>query len=496
MEEVVATEPSVDPSPLTDLFEVGVLEALLAHESVCLTSKRALVCVNKLCEAMTLEHLHLKELHVDASDCTVTNARWILNDLMAPNRVPDLRVCAKGELFAPKMKLKEIAAKKHVRISDNTSCIGATASFFLGHALAHSDGYVRLTNGRQKRLCALRENPRVQLLADETYEEIDVNLMAGALLVNAERRVDHLRLGEGYVCLAMLEIDDRGARELGEHMRRVLKKDGHWPSTLNLAHNKFGALGLGRLLLPSYGLNGVVPKSNSLGSHVMKELVLSGVSLGCSGVKLLAEVFAHDRLVVRELALANVHLGREGIQALVAVYARRSETEWGHGEGGLQKLNLSNNPLTDSALAPLRKADAFPCLRVLRLQGLERLHATFWPRLAIAIAKDKRFPLIESVYCDSAAEGTNDAVRAYPLRRAVALMRSRRQCLAEEKKWNDWECQHLANYLSDDLAREREHAAFRRKRRALEEIKDQSAPHCGLTDNDELEEDEPDGHGA
>lgn len=487
MEEVVVTEPSVDPSPpAAELFQVGVLEALLVHESVCLTSKRALVCVNKLCEAMTLEHLHLKELHVDASDCTVTNARWILDELMVPKRVPDLRLCVKGELFAPKMKLKEIAAKKLVRISDDTSRMGATAAFFLGHALATSDGLVRLTNGRQKRLRALRENPRVQLLANETFEEVDVNLMAGALLLNAERRVDHLRLGECYVSLSTLEIDDRRATELGKHLRQVIKKHQFQPSTLNLAHNTFGSDGLCGLLLPSYGALGVVPKSNILGSNVTMDLILNGVSLGCEGVKRLAEdVLAHDRLVLRGLSLANVNVGAKGIAALVDVYARRSKTQWGHGAGGLVTLDLSGNPLTSHALAPLRKVYAFPCLRVLRLHNMERLHTGFWPRLAIAIVRDKRLPEIQSVHSDASMECSH-----FPLRRAITLMRSRRASLEAQSKWDDWECQNLANYLSDELSEEREHVASRRKRRALGEIKDHHAPQPHpLEDDDELDDD-------
>lgn len=485
--------PSVDPVPPVDRFEVGVLEALLAHESLRLSCKRALMCVNHLCQAMTEEHLHREELHVDAMDCTVTNARWILDELMSPKRVPNLRVCAKGETFAPKMALKDIAAKKLVRIDNEKSRMGATASFFLGHALAHSDGLVRLTNGRQKRLSALRQNPRVQLLADETYEDVDVNLMAGALLLNAERRIDHLRLGEGHVNLAMLEIDDRRASELGEHMRRVLKQHAHVPTSLNLAHNTFGSRGIARLLVPSYGAHGVVPKSNILSSHIVLELNLDGVSLGCEGVKRLAEeVFAHDRLIVRNLSLAKVNMGGEGLSALVAVYARRtSQSEWGRTTGALRWLNLSGNPLNAHALAPLRKVDAFPCLKGLRLQELERLHSGFWPRLAVAIARDKRFPLIESVHCDQSME-----IHCYPIRRAVTLMRSRRACLEAERKWNDWECEHLASYLSDDLEREKQHAEKRRRRRALADIKDYYAPHAGLTDDEyEPEPDEKDGAG-
>ena len=145
---------------MSDFFaNVGILDNLLCSPDLTLTSKRAMLCVSRLFRHATQAHLSQGELHVDWIDCTIHNARFILNVLIP--RVPGLLVCARGESFAPKMDLAALAKLTNVRVMTNTCMMGATAAYFLGHALAHSDGFVRLTIGRRKSLKALRERRRI-----------------------------------------------------------------------------------------------------------------------------------------------------------------------------------------------------------------------------------------------------------------------------------------------------------------------------------------------
>ena len=143
------------PSPLS----VAVLDPLLACAGLGLAAKRALACVNRECRAVVTPYLLRASLHVNLLDCTLANARFVIECLMP--KVPGLLLCACHETFAPRMNLNETAKLAYLKVAGAKRVMGLTAAFFLGHALAQTDCVVRLTTGKRKRLKALRENESV-----------------------------------------------------------------------------------------------------------------------------------------------------------------------------------------------------------------------------------------------------------------------------------------------------------------------------------------------
>ena len=70
-----------------------------------------------------------------------------------------------------------------------------TAAYFLGHAMSENfeaDPYVRLTTGKKKRIQSLRLNMRLYLTDEETHQPVDQRILSGAILANAEKRLDVL----------------------------------------------------------------------------------------------------------------------------------------------------------------------------------------------------------------------------------------------------------------------------------------------------------------
>ena len=185
---------------MSDRFnDQGTLDNVLLSPHLTLASKRAMLLVSHFFHMSTNLHLCQRELHVSHFDCTIANARFVLNVLMP--RVEEYRrimqcqetrllVCARDEFFAPKMDLAYLAKRTTVRVNANRCFMGNTAAFFLGHALAKSDGSVRLGMGRKKSLPHLRERERVWLDDHERACPIDCLLMQPCLMANAERRID------------------------------------------------------------------------------------------------------------------------------------------------------------------------------------------------------------------------------------------------------------------------------------------------------------------
>lgn len=444
-----------------DSFNFELLQPLLEHVDLRLSAKRALACVNKASQEVVNQHLEKPELHVAGFDCTATNARWVLRQLM--QRVPQLLVCPRGETFVPKMRLDQLAECRCVRVVGPNAAMTPTAAYFLGHALAESETncYVRLTTGVKKRIRALRENARVALTPEETYQEIDQRVLSGALLANAERRIEQVVVkGNGNrINLSTLSLDDLTISELGNTLRLALKPGRMAPNTIDLSRNPFGEVGLRELLVPSYGAQGVVNRFSSR----MHLLDLTGVPLRCSGVKMLAhEVLAVGRLAPECLFLAKVEMEGVGLAALVETYAnlnRGSKIMW--PAGVLESLDLSDNPFTSSALLPLTKQLAFPSLKVLKLRGLNRAHGSFWGRMGYAIAKHDFFPCISSVCYDASIYPLNN-----PVDRAVELHRSKRRASAAQSKWDAWANGNLLEDLVNrDEAREARRLARRLERR-------------------------------
>ena len=453
-----------------DWFNFELLQPLLEHVDLHLSAKRALACVNKVSREVVNQHLEKPELYVADFDCTATNARWILRQLM--QFVPQLLVCPRGETFLPRMRLDQLAECRCVRVVGPNAAMTPTAAYFLGHALAESevDCYVRLTTGVKKRIRALRENSRVALTPEETFQEIDQRVLSGALLANAERRVVQVLVEHvsNNLNLSMLSLDDPTIGELGEVMRLALSKGQVVPNTIDLSCNPFGEAGLRELLVPSYGAQGVVNRSSSR----MHSLNLTGVPLRCAGVKLLAEeVLAVGRLAPKCLYLAKVDMEREGLVALVNTYANLSK---GFKDTSpayvLEVLDLSDNPFTSSALLPLTKQLAFPSLKVLKLRGLNRAHGSFWGRMGYAIAKDDFFPCISSVCYDPSIYPLS-----HPVQRAVELHRAKRRASLAQTKWNDWA---FNNTLEDLVNRdvEGEAARFARRLARRRELSADDAP--------------------
>ena len=166
-------------SPLT----VAVLDPLLACVGLGLAAKRALACVNRECHTVVTPHLLCASLHVNCLDCTLANARFVIDCLMP--KVPGLLLCACGETFAPRMNLNETTTLAYLKVRGAKREMGLTASFFLGHALAQTNCVVRLTTGKQKLLKALREKERVYLSSEDTYNQVDQHLMFPARMANA-----------------------------------------------------------------------------------------------------------------------------------------------------------------------------------------------------------------------------------------------------------------------------------------------------------------------
>lgn len=458
-----------EATEVTDAFDVAVLQNLLASPELCLTTKRALACINHLGEELTNEYMNQPRLYVDSKDCTAINARWILRQLMPRVQTAckcDLLVCARGEMLAPEMNLKTLMQCSGVRVKGlvmgKEHTMTPTAAYFLGHAMSENfevDPYVRLTTGKKKRIQALRVNTRLFLTDEETHQQVDQHIMSGALLANAEKRLDVMDLGGGNLSFTMLQLDDVTAADLGVLLRRKIianKNDSHlW--SLDLSNNKFGASGLRALLLPAYGPNGVVPHS-----YFMHKLDLTGVSLGCKGVKQLAKVLAAGRLNANELVLVNVDMRKDGLTALVNTYAELSKREVPGWRGMLKSLDLSSNPLAQWGLASLLEVDAFPLLKTLKLCNL-KVNAPFWQLLGRAIAKENRFPSIDHIDMKD-NNGTLDS----PVFKALEVARSRRQFKEAEKKFDEWEEQQKARAALDVEAL----AALKMKRAAARELRE------------------------
>lgn len=459
-----------DTTEATDAFDVAVLQNLLSSPELCLTTKRALACINHLGEELTNEYMNQPRLYVDSKDCTAINARWILRQLMPRVQTKlkcDLLVCARGEMLAPEMNLKTLMQCGGVRVkglvAGKECTMTPTAAYFLGHAMcenSEADPYVRLTTGKKKRIQALRVNTRLLLTDEETHQPVDQHIMSGALLANAEQRLEILDRGVAALSFAMLQLDDVTAADLGVLLRRAIvsgNKEGI-PYALDLSRNRFGANGLRDFLSPAYGPNGVIAHG-----HFMDKLDLTGVSLGCRGVKHLAKVLAVGRLNVKELVLAHVDLKKDGVTALVNAYAELSKNELPKkaGRGRLTSLDLSSNPLAPGALAPLLEVDAFPHLQTLKLNNL-KVNAPFWHLLVRAIAKENRFPSIDRVDTKD-NNGTPDSA----VDKALSVARTRREFKAAENTYDEWEAWEAARRAHDAKAL----AALKVKRAALRELR-------------------------
>lgn len=144
----------------------SVLDALLDSPKLSLTSKRRMIILNRLLrEAVTTYFSgELKVVHVCLTDCSLSNARFVLQHLYPKN--PFLVLAVEGEKFMPHCNLGELVARVRalgpnysfrLESADGTRRLKYATAYFLGHllvehCLAHDPYVVPITNGRAARL--------------------------------------------------------------------------------------------------------------------------------------------------------------------------------------------------------------------------------------------------------------------------------------------------------------------------------------------------------
>lgn len=356
-------------------FVPGTLEPLRDHGNLQLACKRAVACVNREARRVFTEHLRQKQLHVNHLDCTLSNARFVIQCLLPA--VDDLLLCAAGEILCPRLSMKHIVSEPRLRLhSQHSGSLSPTAAFFLGHVLADTDCLIRLTTGSTKCLKALRENPRIYLSPTDMDNIVDQRVMAGALQRNALRRID--ACGDGTIILANLYLTD-------EVIEAVASRFCALSSTLvslDLQLNKFAGAGIRALL----NNPGTLPHMIHL-----RTLCFNGTPIGSDGVCSLASIIAAGHLpALEDLMLSGVGVNSYGIKCLAPCL---------HTLPNLQMLDLSCNPLLNGrAMGALVHPDNLPLpslliLNLLECGGIPKLS---WKRLALAL-RDESFPNLQQL---------------------------------------------------------------------------------------------------
>ena len=338
-----------------DWFEsTEVLDTLVSELS--LSSRRSLACVNSTCRHVIHSNLSNGRLVVDWKDCTISNAGFILNQLMP--RVPGLLLCAKDELWAPEMDLAEITTFTRVKLKNDEGQLGYTASYFLGEVLAKTNCTVRLTNGAVKSLQSLRENERINLSASDCANVIDDHMLSGAVRANATNRLLECASTpqDKILLLNHLELNDKRIQDLGLLLNAVLKNT---ILKLDLSCNPFGPIGL---------LSIFFPMERGCQRRVIQTLTLTHVALENQGVNIIARAFEEDVLLVGDLDLSSVKMGSHGLRNLtksIRVVATRQQ----NNACVLTMLNLSENHLGKKRedFDEFLKPDTFPFLKGLNL---------------------------------------------------------------------------------------------------------------------------------
>jgi hypothetical protein len=419
--------------------DTGILENLLLSEQLALTSKRNMLLVSKFFHEFTDAHLRLPELYVGGVDCTISNARFVMRVLVP--RVPGLLVCARGEMCAPKMNLAALARYDTVIAHWGDCSIDTTAAFFLGHALAVSDGFVRLGMGRKKSLTALRERDHLELDIYEQANTVDLLLMKPCLLANAERRLDAF---DGLVLdLSNLYLNDEEMALVGHKMRDVFDQQHHY-NRIDLSCNSFGAThrcGAMRLVvdaLCNFRTGGCV--------HV-GALNLSETHIGSEGVRVLAQPMCSGLLKIKQLYLSNAHIDNEGLvcllRALRSLQGRRLRLKQFAADcsGALEVLDLSENWFSDEGFQELLVGTGLSRLRALHLNKLYHVSKSAMVTLASEV-RTGLYPAIAEIQTSYSEDNLpmQKAVRHWSLRRDLAECdsdwnRFRTRFEAEEERW-------------------------------------------------------------
>ena len=369
---------------MSDLFDSMVLELLLACDVLNLKTKRALACVCDEFRCVVAVHMCCWKLVLRPVDCTHANARFIVDHLLP--KLPSLELYPEGDPLVPVLKLSELRNKPKLKMIGAQGRMSETAAWFLGHALAHTNCIVRLTTGHTKRLEALRERPRIALSDLEKSDAVNWNIMVGALLANAERRIHNYHTACGSLDLSGLCMDTRMAVAIAPkvHALKGLRD-------LDLAFNDFGGAAVALLLqhnLPS-----------------LEELNLGGTEIGTLGAQALTRAIANVKLPkLKALGLAKVYLRTSDMQALAKVLRFVPD---------LVSLDLSHNAFVGEGLDALlleARAGALLKLACLNLNHSWRVSPPFWYRLAVDL-KNGAFPCMRTVYCDKEGRSQQDVAR-------------------------------------------------------------------------------------
>lgn len=415
--------------PSLGLFDVLPMELiehyLLPHPAMCLSAKRAMACTSHGFHDLVYAHLTKKKLVVGAHDCTIDDARFVLYVLMA--RVPGLLVCARGERFNPQMDLAKMQTLGFVRVCTSTCAMGATAAFFLGHALALTDATVRLTTGNRKKLKPLRTASNFYLSPEDTAATVDERLLAPALLANAELRLQKYPDNPvKNIMLRGLQIDNDAARAL--RFLSNLAWDRSAPTRLDLSENPLlGCNGLKPLLIEpchSRALAGVR-------THMLL-LNLGHTRLGLRGIDLLATMLLRTGyLSVKELYLNNCGLCNGGMNLLVNGLSENQRSCVGIQP--LRTLSLSDNKFGNAGFLELLTPDAFRHLEDLLICRLHYVERRSFAMLCRAI-RSGTMPALERVHADVPGVG-----RDVPFDDALKLIRAEREVSRLQKRWAAWE---------------------------------------------------------
>lgn len=352
-----------------------ILELMLSCDVVDLRDKRAQACVCLEFQRVVFEHMRGWKLILRPSDCTHGNARFIV-DVLLPS-VPSLRLYPEGETLVPVLDLALLQTKPGLKLNEGPNVMGETAAWFLGHALAHTNCKVRLTTNYVKKLQALRERERIALTDHELGITVNWNIMAGALLANAERRIDNYCSDHGGLDLSGLCMDDRMAVWIAPKVRAIGQDN---LLRLSLSFNQFGEAAIKHLFKKSM--------------PVLTHLCLSGTHVGCNGVGALAKAIGSHRFpCLEQLILAEIDLRTSDMMEFVK---RLRALPW------LKVLDLSHNRFVGEGIDALlheARTGAFPKLERLNLLQSWRVQSAFWYRLAVDL-KNGHFPAINTVQCD------------------------------------------------------------------------------------------------
>lgn len=442
--------------------DTGTLENVLLSQHLALASKRAMLRVSKFFHALTDAHLRQPELHVSHFDCTVANARYVLRVLVP--RVPGLLLCARDEFFAPKMDLAKLASLGTVRTHANRCTMHTTAAFFLGHALAQSDGYVRLSMGRKKSLRALRERDTLFLDFYERASAADCLLLQPCLLANAERRIAKF---DGEVLdLSKLYLNDEMLTTMAERLFGAFDGRNAVYTTIDLSDNPFGSR------VDAAGVRALVDAlcNRRLASAVcvVGKLNLSHTNIHSRGIRALAAPMRCGGLNIAELYLRNVGMDDEGLACLLdglrAPNRLRRKRSMGDGVweivDALQVLDLSENLFSDEGLHELLDGTGLSRLRVFNLGRLFYVSRCAMVTLAREVRKGL-YPAIEQVHISSSEENV-------PMRQAVRCWHLQRDVTECDRAWDRFE----ARFALEEATR-----AERRKRRRAERQSNKALLH-------------------